>query len=461
MAGIRQRKPGSRSATLAVLVASLGIVLAVILGPPAGRVATRVLGMSVAASAPPPPAITSSGPASPTKQTTATFTYTDTQNGVGFQCKLDGSAYASCPRSGVTYSSVADGAHTFSVTAQSGNGPASPAATRSWTVDTTAPVIVLSFPAVNGAYNAAAWNAGCSAAPGICGTAGDLTGFTKVEVSLRQASSGRYWNGSSFGSSAVQFNAATGTAVWRLPLPLPADGSYSVSVRATDTLGNGPRVLNAAFGVDTVAPQFAPVITQRPDDATVETSATFGFVDAEAGVGFECKLDTGSFAACSSGIRYSNLSVSEHSFSVRAVDAGGNRGPQTSLSWTILLNKTFPIGGNLDEALSPGVGRPLDLVFTNPHDFAIKVVGVTITVESATTRNGLANPGCNGTQNLVVERPFSGPVIVPANAKRSLSSLGVAPARWPLLTMPNLSTNQDACRNTTFKLTYTGTATKP
>jgi hypothetical protein len=27
--------------------------------------------------------------------------------------------------------------------------------------------------------------------------------------------------------------------------------------------------------------------------------------------------------------------------------------------------------------------------------------------------------------------------------------------------MPDLATNQDACKNTTFKLNYTGTATKP
>jgi hypothetical protein len=31
---------------------------------------------------------------------------------------------------------------------------------------------------------------------------------------------------------------------------------------------------------------------------------------------------------------------------------------------------------------------------------------------------------------------------------------------WPLLTMPNLPVNQDACKATSFAFDYTGTATE-
>ena len=62
---------------------------------------------------------------------------------------------------------------------------------------------------------------------------------------------------------------------------------------------------------------------------------------------------------------------------------------------------------------------------------------------------------------MVVTRPFSGSVVVPKESTKSLTQLGVPQAQWPRLSMPNLATNQDACKATTFKFSYTGTATKP
>lgn len=98
-----------------------------------GSVLTQVLGASQ--SVPPQPAITS-GPAegSTTSATSATFTYSDTQNGVQFQCQLDGAPFSSCAKGGVTYTGLVAGSHTFRVEAQQGNGPLSAPATRSWSV---------------------------------------------------------------------------------------------------------------------------------------------------------------------------------------------------------------------------------------------------------------------------------------------------------------------------------------
>src|SRR2546428_6861222 len=79
------------------------------------------LGITLAsgATAVPAPTITSA-PANPTNQTSAKFEYTDSQSGVTFQCKLDGSEYAACPATGVTYTGLANGSHTFKVQAVSG-----------------------------------------------------------------------------------------------------------------------------------------------------------------------------------------------------------------------------------------------------------------------------------------------------------------------------------------------------
>jgi large repetitive protein len=87
---------------------------------------------------PPAPTITSK-PANPTNQTSASFSFTDTQAGVSFLCKLDASAFSACT-SPQTYSGpLSDGKHTFSVKAQDAIGNKSSAVSYTWTIDTTPP----------------------------------------------------------------------------------------------------------------------------------------------------------------------------------------------------------------------------------------------------------------------------------------------------------------------------------
>ena len=100
---------------------------------------------------------------------------------------------------------------------------------RSWTssgtasvhvvVDTVKPTSTLTFPGA-GPYAAAGWNAGCTSS--ICGTAADSggSGLQKVEVSIRRASSGNYWDGvSSFSSGSQVWNLASGTGELDLLVP--------------------------------------------------------------------------------------------------------------------------------------------------------------------------------------------------------------------------------------------------
>jgi len=324
----------------------------------AGRdgILTQVLGASTSAT--PAPTITSV-PSNPTAATTATFTYADALNGVGFQCQLDGAAAfspSSCAKGGVTYAGLAVGSHKFRVAAQSGNGPLSAPALFTWSV---------------------------------------------------------------------------------------------------------------------VAPTAAPTITQHPADSTADPEATFAFTDTQAGVTFECKLDSASFSGCNSPNFYTDLAVGSHVFQVRAV-ASGIASSAVSFSWSVVTG-SFGISGTLTATLpdnlatlAPGVWRPLNLVFTNPYNFSggLKVTDVAITVKHATVKPDasghlVANPDCDGPTNVIVYRAFTGPVTVPrGTAPRSLSDLNVPPSQWPLIKMVNLSTPQDACKNTTFTFTYTGTATK-
>jgi len=87
----------------------------------------------------PDTSITSAPPAITTSPS-ATFQFASTASGSTFQCSLDGAAFAACS-TGVTYPSLADGSHTFRVRAVSGAGTDPTPASRTWTVDATAPVI--------------------------------------------------------------------------------------------------------------------------------------------------------------------------------------------------------------------------------------------------------------------------------------------------------------------------------
>ncbi len=116
----------------------------------------------------------------------------------------------------------------------------------------------------------------------------------------------------------------------------------------------------------------------------------------------------------------------------------------------------FTISGNPSGMFSPGaLARHIDLQITNTNSFAITVTEITITVAHATSQ-----VGCDGTDNLIVTRPFSGVAVIPADSSVHLFDLAPAVtfAQWPMLQMPNLSLNQDACKGATFVLNYTGTA---
>src|SRR5215211_5874308 len=89
----------------------------------------------------PPDTTIDSGPSATVSSTSASasFTFSSTEANSTFECSLDGAAFAPCS-SPKTFDNLSDGSHTFQVKATdaAGNTDATPAS-RSWTVDTTAP----------------------------------------------------------------------------------------------------------------------------------------------------------------------------------------------------------------------------------------------------------------------------------------------------------------------------------
>ena len=239
--------------------------------------------------APPAPSITGS-PANPTASTTATFSFSDTEPGVTFLCALDGGAASACA-TGKTYTGLADGAHTFAVTAVDAAGNTSTATSATpWTVDSTSPVNTATFPVSGTTYSPATYNAGCSTGGGdLCGTTSDaVTSVSQVRVSIQQVSGGLYWNGSGFASATENLRTPTGTTSWSLALTAAsmADGSYTVRTHATDAVGN-VSTTTTTFTIDTTPPP-VPTITVFPSGTTASSTASFTFSDTEAGVTFLC-----------------------------------------------------------------------------------------------------------------------------------------------------------------------------
>lgn len=425
---------------------------------------------ALAASGIPAPVITGA-PANPTTSSSATFTFTDSQAGVAFECSLDAAAFATCA-SGIGYSGLAEASHTFKVEAVSGSKTSS-ATSYTWRVDTTAPAITVRFPAQGGTYSAAGWSSGCGqASAGICGTAADPSGVSSVAVGIYQKSSKMYWNGSAFSSPSLVFSTAAGTTAWDYAFTPPQDGGYTVYVRATDGLGNttpAAHLATVSFTYDTVPPP-APAIVSGPSNPSTNTSPEFRFTDKEwPNVTFTCWLDSAAHMACTGDAdgdgnnqdvqgewQFRNLATGQHCFYVYATDKAGNAGPTTKFCWMIgTATQNFVVGGNVIAPLYPGTGQPLNLTFTNPNSSPITIASGGVSASNITITSNIA--GC-ASSNFTVAKGLTAAVTIPANQVTpvSLSALGVPRADWPVIKMIDTNTNQDACQGATFTLTYSG-----
>ena len=115
----------------------------------------------------------------------------------------------------------------------------------------------------------------------------------------------------------------------------------------------------------------------------------------------------------------------------------------------------FTISGSSTRPISPGVRVPLNLTFTNPHDYAISVsrLRVTIGLVSAPSRT---NTHPCGIADFTVIQSAAGPEPrIEAGASSTLQSLHVPRAAWPNVGMLNRPVNQDGCQGAKLTLNYT------
>lgn len=252
----------------------------------------------------PPDTTIDSGPATLSRESSATFGLASNELMVTFRCSVDGGSSVVCASPFVT-SPLADGAHRFSVFAvdAAGNFDATPAEV-TWTIDTAAPTLSITGGPLEG------------------DRLNDTTPTFTFTVS---------------GATATTCSVDGGAPVACQSSFTPAaltDGMHRITISATDSAGN---VTDASrgFTVDTLAPVIN--VTARPNNLTTATSATIQWGSVESAV-YTCRLDSGVAVACGSGTSGSRaltgLADGTHSLVVTGTDAANNAGTAT-VTWTV------------------------------------------------------------------------------------------------------------------------------
>ena len=318
--------------------------------------------------------------ASPTNNTTPTFTFTS-EAGATFECSLDSARFTTC-NSPLTVATPGQGSHTFAVRATDalGNTDQSPAS-QAFVIDTTAPNTTLTpitsptndatptftFTSEAGAtfqcsVDGGAFN-GCGSpfttptlgqgtrtfavraidAAGNVDASPDSQTFTvdtaapgapaittPADNALLQTSTVRF-DGTAEAGATVRINeganvrgtsVASATNAWTITVSTVPDGTHTYAVTATDAAGNASATTTRTVRVDTGAPD--TTITGGPSGVTNDATPTFTFVSNEPGSTFQCRIDAAAFANCTSPSTALALADGGHTFEVRAIDVAGN-----------------------------------------------------------------------------------------------------------------------------------------
>jgi hypothetical protein len=168
-----------------------------------------------------------SGPAegTATADTTPTFDFSSVESGVTFECKVDGGSFSTCTSPFTPSSALSDDTHTFTVRglqapSNPGLGPdVGTLVTRTFTVDTTGPVISFTSGPAEGA---------------TIDTSSASIGFSANEPATFECK----LDGGSFAACSSPFSASS-----------LADGTHMVQVRGTDTLDNAGAIVTRTFNV--------------------------------------------------------------------------------------------------------------------------------------------------------------------------------------------------------------------
>lgn len=113
-----------------------------------------------------------------------------------------------------------------------------------------------------------------------------------------------------------------GTPTPTLTYTANAIGADSFSYTANDGNSDSEEATTTTVNVDTTPPE--TTITAGPAGLTADSTPTFSFSSDQAGSSFQCRVDGGAWARCTSPATLAALNQGPHNIEVRARDVGGN-----------------------------------------------------------------------------------------------------------------------------------------
>jgi hypothetical protein len=420
-------------------------VLSVTATDPAGNVAATNTAQYVLDTTPPPvPSVSLTTPAtSPGNVTAPQFAVSDGEPGVTYSCAVTGPT--TVPASAISCGATTtldlsgagrDGKYTLSVTATDSAGNTSAAGMASYRLDTTpppVPVVTLSVPATS---------PGNVTAPQFAVTDANLGPVT--------------YSCSVLGATPVPNAAITCGATTTVDLSGPGrDGSYTLSVTATDVAGNTSAPSTATYVLDTTPPPVPVVSLAVPASSPGNvTSPQFTVTDTEAGDTYSCAV-TGPTTVPGSAITCGATTTVDlsgagrdgtYTLSVVAIDAAGN----TSAAGTALYTlDTTPPPRPIIMLSSPASSPSNDAepswtvsdTNASPVTFSCTVTGPTVVPGSAitcgtTTTVDLSGAGRDGTYILSIKATDSAGNLSSARTATYILDTTPPPVPGVLLSVP-------------------------
>jgi hypothetical protein len=303
-------------------------------------------------------------PLAVTSSTTATFSFASQSVGDGFECRLDDGAWATCS-SPTTYSAVASGTHTFEVQATQTFAAATPDSSFTGTGIIGKGRTLADTPSSEGASSTWTVDVGPPETSLVSGPSGP-TGSTSASFTL----------GGSDDSAVTAYECRLDGGAWEACTTTQsytdlAAGAHTFAARAQDAIGNvDASPATASWSVDVVAPSTS--IVSSPFSPTASTTGVVTFdgdddVDVDA---YECRLDDGDWAACTSPRSFGSLAQGSHTVLVRAVDTAGNADatPATA-AWTVDL--TAPETSISAQPASASTSTSASFSFAGSDDVAV------------------------------------------------------------------------------------------
>ncbi|MBA2542524.1 MAG: hypothetical protein H0V17_22975 [Deltaproteobacteria bacterium] len=234
------------------------------------------------------------------------FDFESSELNVSYECRVDGGDFVACLPDD-QFGPLGDGAHSFSVRALDRAGNADPTpVVYAWSINTAMPdTQILTAP-------------------------NDISGTTSATFTFMSPDAG---SGATFTCSldGAAFTACSSPMTYQNL----AERMHNFKVRVLDAVGNlDPTPATRDWLVDLTAPN--TTITAGPTGMTPSASATFSFTATEPDVTFECQLDGGAFAACTSPRTILNIAQGDHTFAVRAIDAANHAdATPATRAWTV------------------------------------------------------------------------------------------------------------------------------